>query len=77
MNYLQYENPSILEPKPCSPGFIVGKSWNDQDMIAAVPVIGSRTQLAIIYHGSVVKYCRNLESAKKYIEKLKKTKRKS
>jgi len=74
MKYLQFEHPTILDPKPGSPGFIVGKNWNDQEMVAAVPVIGSRTQLAIIYKGSVVKYCRNFESAKNYINKLRKNK---
>jgi hypothetical protein len=74
MKYLQFEHPTVLDPKPGSPGFIVGDSWKDQDMVAAIPVIGSRTQLAIIQHGSVVKYCRNFESAKNYVNKLRKNK---
>jgi hypothetical protein len=71
MKYLQFEHPTILDAKPGSPGFIIGKNWNDEDMIAAIPVVGSKTQLAIIQHGSVIKYCRNFESAKNFIAKLK------
>jgi len=71
MKYLQFEHPTILDAKPGSPGFVIGKNWNDEDMIAAIPVVGSKTQLAIIQHGSVIKYCRNFESAKNFIAKLK------
>jgi len=39
-----------------------------------VPVIGSTTQLAIIHQGSVIKYCRNRESAINFIEKHRKGK---
>ena len=74
MKYLQFDHPTILHAKPHSPGFIVGKNWNDQEMIAAIPVVGSKTRLAIIYKGSVVKECRNFESAKNYVAKLRKNK---
>ena len=70
MRFLQHEHPTVLDPKPGSPGFIIGKDWKDQDMVAAVPVIGSKHQLAIIQHGNVIKYCRNYDSAKNFISKL-------
>ena len=65
---------TILDPKPESYGFIVGKNWEDQDMCAAVPVIGAKQQLAIIQHGKVVKYCKNVLTARKFIAKLRKNK---
>jgi hypothetical protein len=67
LKFLQHEHPTVLDPKPGSPGFVIGKNWKDQDMIAAIPVMGSKHQLAIIQHGSVVKYCRNLSSAQNFI----------
>lgn len=68
MKCLQFEHPTVLDAKPGSPGFIVGKNWKDEDMYAAVPVIGSRHQLAIIWHGSVIKYCKNYSSARNFIK---------
>ena len=65
---------TILHAKPESYGFIVGKNWEDEDMCAAVPVIGSKKQLAIIQHGKVVKYCKNVLTARKFIDKLRKSK---
>lgn len=65
---------TILHPKPESYGFIVGKNWEDQDMCAAVPVIGSKTKLAIIQHGKVIKYCNNVLTARKFIASLRKNK---
>ena len=65
---------TILDPKPESYGFIVGKNWEDEDMCAAVPVIGAKQQLAIIQHGKVVKYCKNVLTARKFIAKLRKNK---
>jgi len=65
---------TILHDKPESYGFIVGKNWEDEDMCAAVPVIGAKQQLAIIQHGKVVKYCKNVLTARKFIAKLRKNK---
>lgn len=65
---------TILNPKPGSYGFIVGKNWKDEDMCAAVPVMGSNTKLAIIQHGSVIKICNNVLTARKFIDKLRKNK---
>jgi hypothetical protein len=36
-------------------------------MIAAIPVVGSKHQLAIIQHGKCIKTCRNYSSAKTFI----------
>lgn len=68
------ENPTILNPKPENYGFIIGKNWNDEHMCAAVPVIGSKTKLAIIYQGSVIKICNNALTARKFIATIRKNK---
>jgi hypothetical protein len=67
LKFLQYEHPTVLDAKPGSPGFVIGKNWKDQDMIAAIPVVGSKHQLAIIQHGKCIKTCRNYSSAKTFI----------
>ena len=64
---------TLLDPKPVEEGFMVGK-YEDPLCYAAVPVIGSTTQLAIIHQGSVIKYCRNRQSAINFIEKHRKGK---
>jgi hypothetical protein len=58
----------ILDPKPVEQGFMVGK-YSDPLCYAAVPIIGSNTRLAIIHRGSVIKECRNRQSAINFIEK--------
>ena len=70
---LTEQKTTILDPKPVEEGFMVGK-YTDPLCYAAVPVIGSTTQLAIIHQGSVIKYCRNRESAINFIEKHRKGK---
>jgi len=70
---LTEQKTTILDPKPVEEGFMVGK-YEDPLCYAAVPVIGSTTQLAIIHQGSVIKYCRNRESAINFIEKHRKGK---
>ena len=64
---------SILDPKPVEEGFMVGK-YEDPLCYAAVPVMGSITQLAIIHQGSVIKYCRNRQSAINFIDRHKRKK---
>ena len=64
---------TLLDPKPVEEGFMVGK-YEDPLCYAAVPVVGSTTQLAIIHQGSVIKYCRNRQSAINFIEKHRKGK---
>ena len=57
----------ILDPKPVEQGFMVGK-YEDPLCYAAVPIMGSTTQLAIIHQGKVIKECRNRQSAINFIE---------
>jgi hypothetical protein len=64
---------SILEPKPVEEGFMVGK-YEDPLCYAAVPIVGSTTQLAIIHQGRVIKECRNRQSAINFIERHRKGK---
>lgn len=63
----------ILDPKPVEQGFMVGK-YEDPLCYAAVPIMGSDTQLAIIHQGRVIKECRNRQSAINFIEKHRKGK---
>ena len=56
----------ILDPNPVEQGFMVGK-YEDPLCYAAVPIMGSTTQLAIIHQGRVIKECRNRQSAKNFI----------
>jgi len=69
MGIKQPPNPHILDAKPIEVGFLVGKSWEDPNLYAAVPIIGSSTQLAIIYQGRCIKECRNRQSAINFIKK--------
>lgn len=64
---------TILDPKPVEEGFIVGK-YEDPLCYAAVPIMGSDTQLAIIHQGRCIKECRNRQSAINFIEKHRKGK---
>tara|TARA_B100000085_G_scaffold163788_1_gene148894 strand:+ start:795 stop:1025 length:231 start_codon:yes stop_codon:yes gene_type:complete len=59
---------SILESKPVEEGFLVGK-YEDPLMYAAVPLMGSDTQLSIIHQGKSIKICRNRLSAINFIKK--------
>ena len=52
---------------------MVGK-YEDPLCYAAVPIMGSTTQLAIIHQGRVIKECRNRKSAISFIEKHRKGK---
>jgi hypothetical protein len=63
----------ILDPKPVEQGFMVGK-YEDPLCYAAVPIIGSDTQLAIIHQGRCIKECRNRQSAINFIERHRKGK---
>lgn len=57
-------NSKILESKPIEMGFTVGKNAE----YAAIPLMGSDTQLMIIHQGKQIKKCRNRKSALKFIE---------
>ena len=39
----------------------------------AVPVMGSKTKLAVIHEGEILKYCRNEYSARNFIHKHRKS----
>ena len=70
---IEQQKTTILNPKQIEEGFMVGK-YEDPLCYAAVPVAGSVTQLAIIHQGSIIKYCRNRQSALNFIERHKKKK---
>ena len=52
---------------------MVGK-YEDPLCYAAVPIMGSETQLAIIHQGQTIKVCRNRQSAINFIERHRKGK---
>jgi len=70
---LTEQKTTILDPKPVEEGFMVGK-YEDPLCYAAVPIIGSDTQLAIIHQGRCIKECRNRQSAINFIERHRKGK---
>ncbi len=70
---IEQQKSDILDPNPIEQGFMVGK-YEDPLCYAAVPVMGSTTQLAIIHQGSVIKYCRNRQSAINFIDRHKRKK---
>jgi hypothetical protein len=61
-------NSTILNAVNEETGFMTGK-YTDPLVYAAVPVMGSKTALAIIHQGSVIKECRNRKSAINFIDK--------
>lgn len=65
---IEQQKSDILDPNPVYQGFMVGK-YEDPLCYAAVPVMGSTTQLVIIHQGNVIKYCRNRQSARNFIAK--------
>ena len=70
----QPPNPYILDAEPEEIGFLVGKNWDDPELYAAVPLMGSKTQLVIIYKGEQLKTCRNRQSAQNFINNHRKNK---
>jgi hypothetical protein len=65
----------ILNPKPITDGFLVGKSWEDPKLYAAIPMAGSTTKLMVIYNGQQLKVCRNEQAARNFIKKHKQSNR--
>ena len=63
--FYDFGNSKILSPKGGQPEGYVNKdgTW------AAVPVIGSNTQLCIIHNGEQVHHSRNYKEAMSYIKK--------
>lgn len=68
-------NSTLLNTVNEETGFIVGK-YDDPMMYAAVPIAGSKTKLAIVHQGNVLKTCRNRQSAITFIDKHKRRKKK-
>ena len=72
----QPTNSNILDVNPGPLSFTVG-DWDNGDLFyAAVPVAGSKTKLAIVYQGNILKVCRNRQSALSFIDKHKSSKKK-
>lgn len=66
----------MLDAVPYEEGFIVGK-YDDPKMYAAVPIAGSTTKLAVVHQANVLKVCRNRQSAINFIDKHKRSRKKS
>ena len=56
--------------KDCEYGFATNDGYY------AVPIMGSKTKLAVIHEGEILKYCRNESSARNFILKHKRSKTK-
>jgi hypothetical protein len=72
MKIEQPTNSNILTSKPPKNGFVVG-AWDDPDCYACVP-IGNR--LMVIHQGQQLKICNNEDSARNFIKKHKKRRKK-
>ena len=68
----QPTNSNILTPKPPKNGFVVG-AWDDPEMYACVPIGG---RLMVLYQGQQLKICNNETSARNFIKKHKKRRKK-
>ena len=63
-----YTNSNILNSQPGPLGFVV-----DNGKYAAIPLAGSSTKLMVIYDNCTkTKVCRNAQSARNFIDKLRK-----
>ena len=71
-NKEQPTNSNILTPKPPKNGFVVG-AWDDPEMYACVPICG---KLMVIQQGQQLKVCNNEDSARNFINKHKKRRKK-
>ena len=54
--------------KDCEHGFATNDGYY------AIPVMNSTTKLAIVHEGEILKYCRNEQSARNYVNKHRKSK---
>jgi len=68
----QPTNSNILTPKPPKNGFVVG-AWDDPEMYACVPIGG---RLMVIHQGNQLKICNNETSARNFIKKHQKRRKK-
>ena len=66
---MKYSNSHILDCKPGPLPIVIGDGY-----LAAIPMLGSQTQMCVIHNGVPVKVCRNYKSAMNLINKLKKRK---
>tara|TARA_B100001057_G_scaffold425823_1_gene449525 strand:- start:326 stop:553 length:228 start_codon:yes stop_codon:yes gene_type:complete len=73
---ITYTRTSLLDAVPYEEGFIVGK-YDDPMMYAAVPIANSTTKLAVVHQANVLKVCRNRQSAINFIDKHKRSRKKS
>ena len=73
---ITYTKTSLLDAVPYEEGFIVGK-YDDPKMYAAVPIAGSTTKLAVVHQANVIKVCRNRQSAINFIDKHRRSRKKS
>jgi len=70
----QPTNSHILDAKPGPLSFVVG-DWDNADLFyAAVPINGNK--LAIVHQANVIKICRTAQSARNYITKHQKMRKK-
>ena len=68
---MNYTNSNILDCNPGPLGFVV-----DGGKYAAIPIAGSSTKLMVIYDNCTkTKICRNAQSARNFIDKLRKRKK--
>tara|TARA_Y100001936_G_C15773004_1_gene507244 strand:+ start:169 stop:420 length:252 start_codon:yes stop_codon:yes gene_type:complete len=70
----QPTNSNILDPNPGPLSFTVG-DWNNADLFyACVPIKGKK--LAIVHQAQIIKICRTAQSARNYITKHQKMRKK-
>ena len=69
---MQPTNSHILDPKPTPNTFVVG-DWNDDKTFYAA-VLTAKDQLAIVHQATVIKVCRNEQSARNFIDRHRKKK---
>ena len=72
MKNKQPTNSQILTPKPPKNSFIVG-NWDDPEMYAVLPIGG---RLCVVYQGIQLKICNNETSARNFIKKHQKRRKK-
>ena len=67
-------NSYILDPTPPPLSFTIGDVTDAQSFYAAVPINGNK--LAIVYCANVIKICKTTQSARNYITKHQKKRKK-
>ena len=60
-------NSNIFDPNPGPLSFVVGDVTDPQSFYACVPINGNK--LAIVHCATIIKICRNGQSARNYINK--------